>query len=575
MTDHQDGPDVSRYAQAFPRLSAGEIDRIRRFGEVRTYRTGKRLLTAGRPGDGLTVILSGTVNVTQRDAEGRTVLIVAHAAGDYLGELAQLTGRPALVDATAMEPVEALILPPERLRALLVAEAEIGEAMMRALILRRVNLIRSGLGGPVILGRADDGHVLRLEGFLTRNGYPHLRLDPMEDAGAQALILRFQIDAAELPIVVCPGGEILRKPSEAELARCLGMTRTLDADRVYDVVIAGAGPAGLASAVYAASEGLSVLTLDCRAFGGQAGASARIENYLGFPTGISGLALTARAYNQAEKFGAEMAIPVEVTRLEPAAAAGGIARVVLDSGESVGARTVVIATGANYRRLGLDCMDRFDGVNIHYWASPLEGKLCAGQEVVLVGGGNSAGQAVVFLAGRAAKVTMLVRGASLDDSMSRYLVERIQGLSNVEVHIRASLTGLDGVDGRLEAVRWRAADSEADVRLPTHHLFLFIGAEPRTGWLSGSGIDLDDRGFVRTGRDAGVPEVPLMTSARGVFAIGDVRSGSTKRVAGAVGEGAQVVALIHQYLRTLAPEVAAPVAAAAVAVPATGLGRQL
>lgn len=548
MTDTRDDELDSRRAQVFPRLTPGAIERIRRFGQARRYASGERLLTAGRPGVGLMVILSGTVEVSQHDAEGHPILIVTHSAGDYLGELAQLTGRPSLVDATATEPVEALILPPEQLRALLVAEAEIGEAMMRALILRRVNLIRARLGGPVILGRADDRNVLRLEGFLTRNGYPHERLDPSTDPGAQALVSRFDLDAAELPIVVCPGGEVLRNPSESELGRCIGMTRSVDPDRTYDVVVIGAGPAGLAASVYAASEGLSVLTLDCRAFGGQAGASARIENYLGFPTGISGLALMARAYNQAEKFGAEMAIPVEAVGLQAAGEPGGVSRILLQGGESITARSVVIATGANYRRLGFDGMDQFDGANVHYWASPLEGKLCARQEVVLVGGGNSAGQATVYLASQADKVTLLVRGDSLDDSMSRYLVDRIEGLANVEVLTRTSLTSLEGRDGRLEAVHWRTRGSDVDTRRETHHLFLFIGAEPRTGWLAGSGVVLDQKGFVLTGPEVGAGEFPLMSSRPGVFAIGDIRSGSTKRVAGAVGEGAHVVALLHRYL---------------------------
>src|SRR5882672_7808521 len=310
----------TRRDQMFPVLEPEEIERVSRFGEVRSYLAGDAIVTVGRVSPGVIVILSGKVDVTQRDQSGHRTLIVIHSAGEFMGELAQLAGRPALVDAHAQGPVEALIIPQERLRALLIAEAELGERIMRALILRRLGLIETGAGGPVIVGRADNGDVLRLEGFLRRNGHPRQRLDPEKDPEAKALIDRFHVDAGELPIVLCPGGQLLRNPSEAELARCIGLVGPIDPDRLYDVVIVGAGPAGLAAAVYAGSEGLSVLVLDCRAFGGQAGASARIENYLGFPTGITGVALMARAYNQAQKFGAEMAIPDEVIALAPAGA---------------------------------------------------------------------------------------------------------------------------------------------------------------------------------------------------------------------------------------------------------------
>jgi thioredoxin reductase (NADPH) len=469
-----------------------------------------------------------------------------------MGELAQLSGRPSLIDAHARSQVEALIIAPERLRALLVAEAELGERIMRALILRRVGLIETQAGGPVIVGRAENGDVLRLENFLGRNGHPHQRLDPENDADAKALLERFQIDPGELPIVLCPGGQLLRNPGETELARCIGLVGPLDPDRVYDVAIVGTGPAGLATAVYAGSEGLSVLALDCRAFGGQAGASSRIENYLGFPTGISGMALMARAYNQAQKFGVEMAIPQEVTALE-ATSDGDHGRLVLRlvGDGRVRARSVVIASGARYRRLEVENLESFEGSSVHYWVSPLEARICLGQAVALVGAGNSAGQAVVYLASHVAKVWLLVRGGSLEASMSRYLVDRIAGLPNVEVVTRATVSGLEGHGSVLEAVRWRRHDG-AEVRRPIRHLFLFIGAGPNTDWLSGSGIALDDKGFVRTGDAAGAGRRPLETSRAGVFAIGDVRSGSVKRVAAAVGEGAQVVATLHAYLAGVA-----------------------
>jgi thioredoxin reductase (NADPH) len=466
-----------------------------------------------------------------------------------MGELAQLAGRPALVDAYAQEPVEALIIPPGQLRALLIAEAELGERIMRAMILRRVGLLETGVGGPVIVGRAENGDVLRLEGFLRRNGHPRQRLDPETDPEAKALIERFHVDPGELPIVLCPGGQLLRNPSETELARCIGLVRAIDPDRLYDVAIVGAGPAGLAAAVYAGSEGLSVLVLDCRAFGGQAGASARIENYLGFPTGITGMALMARAYNQAQKFGVEMAIPDEVSGLA-ALDARDEGRFILNlsNAERVSARSVVIASGARYRRLEVENLEAFESTSVHYWASPLEGKLCAGQEVALVGAGNSAGQAAVYLASQVAKVWLLVRGPGLAASMSRYLVDRIAGLPNVEVVTQARVSSLEGSNGMLEAIRWRQGAAGEEVRRPIRHLFLFIGAEPNTDWLSGSGVALDAKRFVLTGGAGAGDRQALETSRRGVFAIGDVRSGSIKRVAAAVGEGAQVVAALHGFL---------------------------
>jgi thioredoxin reductase (NADPH) len=542
----------TRRHQMFPVLETTDIERVRRFGKVRAYRAGEALVQVGHVGPGLTIILTGRVDVTQHDESGRRRHIVTHGPGSFMGELAQLAGRPALVDAHAQEEVEALIIAPGELRALLIAEAELGEHVMRALILRRVGLLETGAGGPVIVGRPQNADVLRLEGFLRRNGHPYQRLDAETDAEAKALIERFHVDTGQLPIVLCPRGELLRNPTESELARCIGLLGPIDPNRLYDVVIVGAGPAGLASAVYAGSEGLSVLVLDCRAFGGQAGASARIENYLGFPTGISGMALMARAYNQAQKFGVEMAIPDEVMGLDPSGGAENAPFVLkLSNSERAMARSIVIATGARYRRLAVDGLEAFEGASVHYWASPLEAKLCSGQEVALVGGGNSAGQAVVYLASHVAKVWLLVRGPDLTASMSRYLVDRIAGLSNVEVLTQTNVTGLEGRGGVLEAIHWRQK-SGADVRKPIAHLFLFIGADPNTQWLSGSGVALDAKGFVLTGGDCNESRNPLETSRRGVFAIGDVRSGSVKRVAAAVGEGAQVVAVLHAALASIA-----------------------
>ena len=544
--------DTRRY-QMFPTLEPVEIERVRRFGEVRSYRTGEALAKVGQSGHGLTVILSGQVEITQHTELGPGIPIVTHGPGGFMGELAQLSGRPSLVDAHALEPVEALVIPPDRLRALLVAEAELGERIMRALILRRVGLLESGSGGPVIIGRAGNGDVLRLEGFLARNGHPRVRLDPETDPEAKTLIERFQVDPSQLPIVLCPGGQLLRDPTESELARCIGLVGPIDPNHTYDVAVVGAGPAGLAAAVYAGSEGLSAVVLDSRAFGGQAGASARIENYLGFPTGISGMALMGRAYSQAQKFGVEMAIPDEVNGLAATGErVGGRFVLTLANAERVSARSVVIASGARYRRPDVGNLEAIEASSVHYWASPLEGKLVAGEEVALIGGGNSAGQAAVYLATQAKKVWLLIRGPDLRASMSRYLIDRIAALSNVQLVTGLHITGFDSGDGVIEAIRWRRGDSGAEERLPIRHLFLFIGAEPNTAWLAGSGVMLDAKGFVLTGGDVG--RHALETSRRGVFAIGDVRSGSVKRVAAAVGEGAQVVTALHAYLAMLNPE---------------------
>jgi len=552
MSDPSASPPRSiidtRYEQMFPLLRPAEMDRLRRFGDTRTYGAGERLVAAGDVSPGMFVILSGEVAVTQHSVLEGDRAIVTYVPGSFMGELAQLSGRPSLIDARATKPVEALVIPSPRVHDVLVAEAEVGERIMRALILRRVGLLESGISGPVIVGRATDADVLRLAGFLARNGHPHQQLDPDADPSAKTLIERFHVEPSELPIVLCPNGRILRSPSELELAGCIGLVQPIDPNKLYDVAIVGAGPAGLGAAVYGASEGLAVIVLDSRAFGGQAGASARIENYLGFPTGISGMALMARAFNQAQKFGADMAIPDEVVRLQRNLDGEGARfELRLANDERVRARTVVIASGARYRRLGVANLAAFEGSGVHYWASPLEGKLCAGQEVALVGAGNSAGQAVVYLAGEVAKVWLLVRGRSLEASMSRYLVERIGALPNVEVLLQTEVVALEGERGSLEEIRWRHVPSGEETRRAIRHLFLFIGADPNTPWLSGSGVALDAKGFVRTGADVAPGRRALETSRDGVFAIGDVRAGSTKRVAAAVGEGAQVITTIHAF----------------------------
>ena len=544
MTDENpNSANATRGAQMFAHLAPEEMDRLGRFGEARSYRSGEALMRAGEEGHGLTLIVSGEVEITGRDGAGNGAHIVTHGPGSFMGELSQLSGRPTLVDAMALTDVEAVTIPPERLRALLIAEAELGERIMRALILRRVGLIERG-AGPIIIGEEADGDVLRLINFLRRNGHPYHRIDPKSDDCAGTLLKQFDVASEALPFVLCPGGQLLRNPSEDQLARCLGLVGPIDSERVYDVVIVGAGPAGLAASVYAASEGLSVLALDCRSFGGQAGASARIENYLGFPTGISGMALMGRAFSQAQKFGVEVVIPDEAVKLE---CGNDPCRVTLATGERVKARAIVIATGARYRRLEVDRLDAFEGTSVHYWASPLEADLAAGQEVALVGGGNSAGQATVFLASRAQRVTLIAR-RPLDETMSQYLIQRIESLPNVDVVIGCEIRALEGDQGALRGIQWRERYSGEETGRPVRHLFSFIGAEPNTDWLRNSGLKLDGRGFILTGEDAGEGRLPLETSRRGVFAIGDVRSSSVKRVAAAVGDGAQVVAAIHAYL---------------------------
>ena len=539
-----------RREQMFFPLAEGEIERLSRFGRVRHFSHGAYLTRAGDVGAGISVILSGKVQVTRRDGLGHDEPVITYRARHFLGEVGQLSGLVAFVDAQAIGPVEALVIPPAELRALVVAEAELGERIMRALILRRVGLIEAGLGGPVLIGRPGQAAVRRLQNFLARNGVPYRLLDPANENDAEALLAcKGETDGPGL-LVLCPDGSVLSNPSEQALAQRLGLSPKLDPDRLYDVAVVGAGPAGLAAAVYAASEGLSVAVLESLAFGGQAGASARIENYLGFPTGISGQALAGRAFNQAQKFGAEIVFPVSVRRVDCSHAHSY--RVELDDGGFLNARTIVAASGAEYRRPAVQGLAEAEKDGVHYWASPVEANLCTGQEVVLVGGGNSAGQAAVYLSARVAKVWMLVRGPGLAASMSKYLIDRIAAQPNIELLARHELERLEVDDaGTLCKVAWRNAVTGAMTQKPMRHVFLFVGAAPCARWLGDCDAAVDAKGFVVTGRQARPKDddpPALMTTLDGVFAIGDVRSGSVKRVAAAVGEGAAVVAQIHAYL---------------------------
>ncbi len=550
----------TRHDQMFPVLDAAQMATAQRFATeaAHDFGPGATVYDVGDRNASAWLITKGSIELLRRDGLKHESTITTAGVGQFTGELSQLAGRGALAAGRAgPEGCTALPFDSVHLRALIIGAAELGEIVMRAFILRRVGLIEMGGSGSVIVGRPGSPDLVRLEGFLRRNGYPYTVLDCDDDGEGHAVIERLGVLPAELPLMICPTGAVLKRPGDAEAALCLGITPDLDPAKVYDVAVVGAGPAGLATAVYAASEGLSVLILDQRAFGGQAGASARIENYLGFPTGISGLALMARAVNQAQKFGAELAIPLQVSRLdcgEPHRKPGEPLMLQLTNGSTIRSKTLVIASGAQYRRPDIANLADFEGAGISYWASPVEAKLCEGEEIALVGAGNSAGQATVYLAPRVKKLHLIVRGKGLEASMSRYLIDRITALPNVELCVETEITALegnpnDGLTGVVFENRTTGAKRSAALR----HLFLFIGADPNTDWAKC--VAIDAKGFVRTGEgfapDLDAPDrSPLLleTSVPGVFAIGDVRCGSTKRVAAAVGEGAAVVAQIHSVL---------------------------
>nr|WP_315220010.1 FAD-dependent oxidoreductase [uncultured Duganella sp.] len=544
----------SRTGQALPKLDAAEIRRVERFGARACYRDGELLVEAGRSIFGMIVLLSGKIRVSRYDGLGNTSVITEHLPGEFAGEMSQISNAPSLVNCHAVGAVEVLVLTPQSLRALLVAEAELGEKIVRAFILRRVELMENGASGVVLIATPGHPRVHALQGWLNSNGLPNKVLDPQADEQARALCDRYNPLPADLPLVVCPDGSVRKNPSTVELGRCLGTLPELNSNHVWDVIVVGAGPAGLATAVYAASEGLSVLALETRAYGGQAAASARIENYLGFPTGISGRALAGRAYVQSRKFGVEMAIPAPAGRL--VCDSYPLEVEMCGSLQRLQARTVVLSCGARYRRPSLANLTQFEGKGVYYWASPLEAKLCASEEVMLVGGGNSAGQAAVFLSGFASRVHMLIRKDGLASTMSSYLIERIEATPNIVLHTHSEIVALEGTgeDG-LRQVRVRDNRDEVETDYDVRRLFLFIGADPNTGWLGDCGVEVDAKGFILTGYDAPgctleSRQASLETSVPGVFAIGDVRANSTKRVAAAVGEGAAVVSQIHAFLAT-------------------------
>jgi thioredoxin reductase (NADPH) len=540
--------------ETFPTLTPAQMARVAAHGSTRPFQAGEVLL---EPGDRVLpcyVVTAGRLEVVRPSAAGETLVAVV-GPGQFTGETNLLSGRPALVRVRAAAAGEAVALTREQALALVQTDGELGEIFMRAFILRRVALIAHGIGDVAVVGSAFSAETLRVREFLTRNGHPHAYLDLDHDSGVQELLDHFGVGAADVPVLICRGETVLRNPSNREIADCLGFNEAIDPARVRDLVIVGAGPAGLAAAVYGASEGLDVLVLESGSPGGQAGSSSKIENYLGFPTGISGQELTGRAYTQAQKFGAQLMAAQGARRLD---CGGRPYAIEIEDGLRVPARTVIIATGAAYRKLPLPNLARFEGAGIYYAAAMMEAQLAAGEEVIVVGGGNSAGQAAVFLAQSASRVHVLVRGEGLAESMSRYLIVRLEEHPAITLHTRTEVVDLEG-DGHLERVRWRDNRSGEVEEHALRHLFLMTGAVPSTGWLDGC-LVLDAKGFIKTGpaltpEDLAAAAWPLRrpphlleTSRPRVFAVGDVRGGNVKRVASAVGEGSIAVFFAHQAL---------------------------
>ena len=539
--------------QTFPTLNQEQIDRIRPLGRVREVAKGEILFQPNDNSVPFFVLLSGRMEIVQPGLDGERP-IAAHGPGEFTGEMSMISGQKCLVRGRVTEAGEFLELDGDALRALIARDSELSDILMRAFILRRLELIRQGLGNIILMGSRHSARTLELREFLTRNGHPYTYVDLDDDRTSQQLLDQFHVQAAEIPVVICNGRDVLRSPTIQKLANCLGLNANIDASQVRDVIIAGAGPAGLAAAVYAASEGLDVLVIETEAPGGQAGSSSKIENYLGFPTGISGMELAARATTQAQKFGANMMI---ARRVEGLNCDQRPYRVMLDGGEALSTRAIVIATGAQYNKPEIANLDKFTGNGIYYGATYIESQLCAGEEVAVVGGGNSAGQAAVFLSQTASKVYMLVRGPELSITMSRYLIQRVTENPRIELHLNTEIAALDGKEC-LERVTWRDRKTGEPATRDIRHAFIMTGASPRTEWLKGC-LALDEGGFILTGRDLngawqgpkGRAPAMLETSLPGVFAVGDVRAGNVKRVAAAVGEGAISIYMVHRALAEL------------------------
>jgi thioredoxin reductase (NADPH) len=540
--------------QTFPTLTPAQIARIAAHGSVRQVRGGEVLVEAGGHPVPFFVVKAGRLEIV-RDPGPTETLVAVHAPGQFTGEVNMLSGRRSLFRARAAEPGEVIELAHESMLALVQNDSELGEIFMRAFIFRRLELIAHGIGDVVLIGSVHSPGTLRVREFLTRNGHPYAYIDLDRDPDIQTLLDQFHVAAADVPVLICRGELVLRNPTNEQIAVCLGFNDAIDPALIRDLVIIGAGPAGLAAAVYGASEGLDVLVLESSSPGGQAGASSKIENYLGFPTGISGQELASRAYTQAQKFGAQLMIAKGARRL---ACARKPYAIEIDDGPRVPARAVIIATGAEYRQLSLPNLSQFEGAGLYHGATFMEAQLCAGEEVVVVGGGNSAGQAAVFLAQTARRVHVLVRSDGLAESMSRYLIRRIEDNPAIVLHTQTEITALEGSD-HLERVSWRDDQAGEIETRDIRHVFVMIGAIPSTSWLEGC-VAVDAKGFIKTGPDLSREDLEaarwplarapylLETSLPGVFAVGDVRGGNIKRVASAVGEGSIAVAFVHQVL---------------------------
>ena len=548
------GATDDRREQIFPTLSASQIAELRPFGTERVFDEGQVLWDIGARNVDFFVVLEGALEIVRRDPFGADTVIVSHGPGRYSGETAMLTGRGSMVSGRAGTRLSVLAVPIDRLREVMLTHARLGELIMRSFILRRMRMISERSSDLLLVGSRHSAGTLQLQDFLTRNGHPYTFVDLETAKDVCALLKRCDIDPQDTPMVITSRGEPLRNPSLREVADRLGISLQWDPQTVHDVAVVGAGPAGLASAVYAASEGLDVIVLDPIAPGGQAGTSSKIENYLGFPTGISGGALAGRAFMQAQKFGAKIVIPARLTGLR---CGNPYHELELEGGERIRSRTIVIASGAQYRKPALDRLPDFEGAGIYYGATYLEAQFCRDEEVAIIGGGNSAGQAAVFLSETARKVYVLVRSEGLAASMSQYLIRRIETTSNIELRSRCEIAELQG-ESYLESVRWRNRNTDEITTRPVKHLFIFIGAVPNTDFLPAA-VATDANGFICTGAEVSMPGAeppwtlerspfPLETSCPGVFAAGDVRASSTKRVASAVGEGSVVVQYIHQLL---------------------------
>lgn len=543
--------------QTFPALSEAQIKRLMPLGKVRKVEVGDVLF---QPGDTMVpffVVLTGCMDIVQPTLQGERLIVAHDTRGDFTGELTMISGRSALVTGRVSVAGEFLELTPDAFRSVIAKDAELSEILMRAFILRRLALINAGYGNLILMGSKHSAHTLRLREFLTRNGQPYNYVDLDTDKDSQELLDRFHISVDEIPVVICSSRNVMRNPTVSELADCLGFNATVDESQVHDVVVIGAGPSGLAAAVYAASEGLDVMVIETAAPGGQAGSSSKIENYLGFPTGVSGQELANRATTQALKFGAKMMVAHSVTRLDCSTRPY---KVMLDGGTCLLTRSIVISSGAQYNKPKIADLAKFEGQGVYYGATFMESQMCGGDDVIVVGGGNSAGQAAVYMSQATRKVYMLVRAPELSSTMSRYLIQRIEENPAIELHYKTEIIALDG-DTHLESVTWRDNATEETSTHPIRHIFVMTGASPRTDWLKGC-VALDPKGFILTGRDVVEsalrdegpawsktrPPFMLETSLPGVFAVGDVRSGNVKRVASAVGEGAISIHMVHQVL---------------------------